>query len=56
MNNIKDSHQKLIMELGLIGLFLQWMNNHKIISNFILLLEISILIWTIVTYNFTTNI
>ena len=56
MNNINESHQKLIMELGLTGLFLQWMNNHKIISNFILLLEIAILIWTIVTYNFTTKI
>lgn len=51
-----ESQQKLIQELGLVGLFLQWMNNHKKLSDIILWLEIIALIWAVFTYNFTTNI
>lgn len=56
MKQKTEAQQKLVRELGLVGLFLQWMENHKKISDFILWLEIIALIWAVFTYNFTTNI
>lgn len=56
MKQMTEAQQKLVRELGLVGFFLQWMENHKKMSDFILWLEIIALIWAVFTYNFTTNI
>jgi hypothetical protein len=47
--------KSIFNELGFIGSFLRFMDEHQTLANVILILETLALFWAVLTYNFTTN-
>lgn len=47
---------KIYQELGFVGSYLKWSDNHPVIANIILTVECIAMALTVVFYNFTTHI
>lgn len=47
--------KSIYKELGAIGTFIRYINEHETLGNIILIIEAIALFWTVYYYNFTTN-
>lgn len=47
--------KSIFNELGFIGSFLRFLDEHQTLANVILILEVIGLFYAVLTYNFTTN-
>lgn len=49
-------NQNDYMKLGSLGYLFKFIDEHSLLANVILFVEVVALFWAVLTYNFTTNI